>query len=202
MLGKCYTCEKQFKLRKRQNKEKCFCCRECYQKQKNVKLFCLNCKKEINRLKKYSSSKFCTSCYNKDYFKRNPGKLEKQKKYQRDKVRIKRGLPLDHPYLIARPGEGHKRHDGYTCIYKPGYHGRKRKSSRLLEHIWIMTQHLGRDLYKGESVHHKNGIRDDNRIDNLELWHKGQPAGQRVEDKIEFYKEFLEQYGYDVIKRS
>ena len=41
---------------------------------------------------------------------------------------------------------------------------------------------------------HINGIRDDNRTENLELWSTSQPCGQRVKDKIEWAKEILETY--------
>ena len=62
------------------------------------------------------------------------------------------------------------------------------------QHRLVMSEHIGRDLLPHENVHHINGVRDDNRIENLELWNTFQPKGQRIEDKVAWAKEILGVY--------
>lgn len=57
-----------------------------------------------------------------------------------------------------------------------------------------MEQQIGRKLLPDETVHHKNGVRDDNRPENLELWSSSHPTGQRVSDKVEWAKMILVRY--------
>ena len=60
---------------------------------------------------------------------------------------------------------------GYIQIWMPK-HPNAKLAGYIHEHRFIMSEHLGRSLGSHESVHHKNGIKDDNRIENLELMTK------------------------------
>lgn len=83
--------------------------------------------------------------------------------------------------------------EGYVLLYLPD-HPNCSKYGQYAEHRLVMEQMIGRYLTKGENVHHKNGIRNDNRPENLELWSSRQPKGQRVEDKVQYALEILALY--------
>lgn len=108
------------------------------------------------------------------------------------------GDPLAHiPITIFKGWHYHK--TGYVVIPSNG-HPNGNAAGSIMEHVKIMSDYLGRPLEKNENVHHKNGIRDDNRLENLELWSKRQPTGSRVSDLITYAKEIIEKYGTDETK--
>jgi hypothetical protein len=84
--------------------------------------------------------------------------------------------------MKAASGEGSDDGRGYRVITVNG--------ERYLEHRYVKEQDLRRRLVPGENVHHKNGVRDDNAIGNLELWFVTQPSGQRVTDLMEYIAEY------------
>ena len=102
--------------------------------------------------------------------------------YQRYK---KYGDTLDDKPIKKIHDVPYKDRDGYV-IFKRKY-----------QHRTIMENYIGRKLNKNENVHHINGNRDDNRIENLELWSTFQPRGQKISDKIKYALEIIKLYGKD-----
>lgn len=79
---------------------------------------------------------------------------------------------------------GKKNSRGYVFIHLPD-HPYSVANKYVMEHRLVMEKTLGRYLLPHETVHHKNGIRDDNRPENLELWQGSHPYGARHKDLVE-----------------
>ncbi len=105
----------------------------------------------------------------------------------------KTGSPGPANLLRGFNGTGYLDPHGYRLISVAG-------GKKVGEHRLVMERKLGRKLWSDENVHHRTGVRDDNRLSNLELWSSAQPSGQRVEDKLAWAREFLTRYGDDFIQ--
>lgn len=94
---------------------------------------------------------------------------------------------------------------GYVLLRFPSKNGVR--GDDIYEHRYVMEQHIGRKLTDAETVHHVNGDRMDNRIENLELFSSRHGPGQRVVDKVAWaiellqtYPEFAKDAGYELTK--
>lgn len=133
----------------------------------------------------------CRSCYNRtayEDFRANPPPCEVT---GCPKMAVQPGSKLCgmHRNRLVKsgsvgPANSYTKARGTWSINRDGYVTKVVGRRTVWQHRVVMADLLGRDLLPTEEVHHKNGIRDDNRPENLELWTRSQPAGQRVDDLV------------------
>lgn len=157
----------------------------CSARKDNLYHLCRSCQRKKQRAYRESRKVLCPKCKEN---KINPGSPQ---------CMFCRSRASRAPYKLKK-GKGFTA-QGYVWV-KDRTHPNRSKNNLMLEHRLVMEKHLGRYLTKEENVHHINGVRHDNRLENLELWSSGQPGGQRISDKIIWAKEILEKYGTDESK--
>lgn len=104
---------------------------------------------------------------------------------------ILRGRELTSIYIPGEWGDWKVTAKGY--VIRRRWSGANEREHEF-QHRRVMEEHIGRPLFREEEVHHLNGNRSDNRLENLEIWSTKQPKGQRPEDKVEYAVEILRLY--------
>ena len=107
-------------------------------------------------------------------------KLSAEHKRKISENNAKYWLGKKRPELYT-PKEKIKHSGGYILFYNPN-HPKSDIHGRVLEHRIIMERNIGRMLLDFEVVHHVNGIKDDNRIENLELMDKSTHASHHSKE--------------------
>ncbi len=149
----CKTCGKTFHPHLGRGETSHWCSRSCYYTSKRVYKACAGCKRQFYHLKGKPRIYCSRACW--------------------------RGTPGKGAANPLFKGEKHITGRGYVYVHAPNHPSVVGKPyKRVAEHRLIMERILDRLLHPWENVHHKNGNKQDNRPENLEIWVVGQPAGQ------------------------
>ncbi len=108
---------------------------------------------------------------------------------------LKFGDPKADVPIRKSDGSGHMSHGYQQVNIPPELRHLSGGTTKIAEHRFVMAQSLGRALTSNEHVHHINGVKTDNRLENLELWSTSHPSGQRIEDLLEFCMVMFDRYG-------
>ena len=209
VLKHCRNCDKEFSVLFKCRKQEC-CSNSCSVKLQHklhpkpklisTQKSCLNCDEimiQKSSVYEYENRKYCsTSCATTH---RNPTPYfdcaQCGENFARRKSIKKNGSAYDYGQKFCSKScanESYRKVGG--CTDKNGYKYSIIGGKQVFEHRAVMEKMIGRELLSDETVHHKNGIRSDNRPENLELWSSRHCKGQRVADKVAYAREILALY--------
>ena len=151
-----------------------------------------------NYLKKYGiqSRPKMTKKTREKISKAHKGKVSPMKdKKMSVETRLKISKSLKGKYRINTKYGGHIKHrkDGYTYVFCPD-NANASKDGYVMEHILVMQEYIKRPLAEDEVVHHKNKIRNDNRIENLQLMTFKEHARMHMKERQALKKKGLMTY--------
>ena len=176
-------------------------------KDKVTWLACKKCDKQRWVMPKYIEKNICKSCTSKELVKKiDMNSFDHKSDCKCHRCRIGKGYFRGHKNPMWKGGIK-KTSLGYIYEWIPldspflcMAGSNKNEANYIMQHRLVMAKHLNRPLTKKETVHHINGIKDDNRIENLELWSSNHQSGQRIDDQIKWAIEFLNKHNYTIKK--
>lgn len=201
----CEFCKNPFNSIPSRPKQR-FCCKVCVDSYKAAPIVkCSNCSKEkktdpfkLKRNKNFFCSEPCRKEFHGKHYYTNKTCMNCKKEFLVKNCEIKRHK-TDNYYCSVKCAEefgfrngelnwnwkgGRTKHmDGYIWVLDHN-HPNSDKLGHVLEHVKVMSEHLGRPLKKGEEVHHINEITNDNRIENLELMTRSEHIKHHMDDLI------------------
>lgn len=152
----------------------------------------------VRHAEKRSGRIFCSTGCNEAHWRNGRMMGEARNRVGRAPVKRTAKLKRKAPGKRRQPGARYVGTHGYIHIYVPPDErppGAPRQRSEFPEHRIVMAKLLGRHLERHETVHHKNGIKTDNRPENLELWTGKHCRGVRVSDQLAWAREIIAKYG-------
>jgi len=171
-----------------------------------TQIACDNCRKQVRRQKcwlKTYKNRFCSQDCLSAFRSKGGSVVFNCETCSKETIRTKSLFSYArHHFCSNKCAAAFRSEHSKGYIDRNGYKRINVKGQTLLEHRCVMEKLLNRKLKRTETVHHKNGIRHDNRPENLEILPRRHGPGQKYEDRLLDAIQYLVELGYLIIPKS